>query len=306
VSYTGEIATYQQPVLIYNPAAGKFRRNPERTLQRTTDALGRASLRPLLIPTEEAGHATELAAEAVRDGADLILVLGGDGTINEVVNGMIGSRAHLGVLPGGTANVLAMELGLGSSLERAIGRLALCAPRQISIGRLCQPGKPARHFLMMAGAGFDAQVVCDLNPGLKAKTGKLAYWVAGFSQIVKRVGQLETRINGDTYPCGFTLAARVRNYGGDLELARGASLLNDEFETVMFEGSNPLRYAFYMLAVAVKQVQKMPGVHTVRSKRVELAGDAPIQIDGEYVGRSPATIEIVPDALTLLVPESYG
>jgi YegS/Rv2252/BmrU family lipid kinase len=233
-------------------------------------------------------------------------VLGGDGTINEVVNGMIGSEAHLGVLPGGTANVLASELGLGSSLERAIDRLARCTPKQISIGRLCQPDKPARHFLMMAGAGLDAQVVCDLNPCLKAKTGKLAYWVAGFSQIVKRVGQLETRINGDTYRCGFTLAARVRNYGGDLELARGASLLNDEFETVMFEGSNPLRYAFYMMAVAVKQVQKMPGVRTVRSTRVELAGDAPIHIDGEYVGRSPATIEIVPDALTILVPESYG
>jgi diacylglycerol kinase (ATP) len=264
--------------------------------------------------TYSAGHASELASLAVRDGADLILVLGGDGTINEVVNGMhggavgglLGSDVHLGVLPGGTANVLAMELGLGSNLERAIDRLGRCVPKRLALGKIWQADHPARHFLMMAGAGFDAQVVCDLNPGLKAKTGKLAYWVAGFSQIVKRVGQLETRINGDTYPCGFTLASRVRNYGGDLELARGASLLSNEFETVMFEGSNPLRYAFYMMAVAVKQVQKMPGVHTVRSKRVELLGDAPIQIDGEYVGRSPATIEIVPDALTLLVPESYG
>jgi diacylglycerol kinase (ATP) len=301
-------------VLIYNPAAGKFRRNPERTLQRTTDALNSASLHPRFIPTRKAGHATEIAAEAIRDGADLILVLGGDGTINEVVNGMnggmiggmLGSDVPLGVLPGGTANVLAMELGLGSNLERAIDRLSRCVPKRISLGKIWQTGQPARHFLMMAGAGFDAQVVVDLSPGLKSKTGKLAYWVAGFSQIVKRVGQLETRINGATYPCGFTLAARVRNYGGDLELARGASLLRNEFETVMFEGSNPLRYAFYMLAVAVKQVQKMPGVHTVRSTRIELLGDAPIQIDGEYLGRSPATIEIVPDALTILLPESYG
>lgn len=239
-------------------------------------------------------------------GADLILVLGGDGTINEVINGLLGSEVHLGVLPGGTANVLAMELGLGSRLERAIERLSQCTPKRVSLGKIWQKDRPARHFLMMAGAGFDAQVVCDLHAGLKSKTGKLAYWVAGFSQIVKRVGQLETRINGDTYPCGFTLAARVRNYGGDLELARGASLLSNEFETVMFEGSNPLRYAFYMMAVAVKQVQRMPGVHTVRSTRIELLGDAPIQIDGEYVGRSPATIEIVPDALTLLVPKSYG
>jgi diacylglycerol kinase (ATP) len=250
----------------------------------------------------------------VREGADLILVLGGDGTINEVINGMhggavgglLGSDVHLGVLPGGTANVLAMELGLGSRLERAIDRLSRCVPKRVSLGKIWQSDQPARHFLMMAGAGFDAQVVCDLNPVLKAKLGKLAYWVAGFSQIVKRVGQMETRINGDTYSCGFTLASRVRNYGGDLELARGASLLSNDFETVIFEGSNPLRYAFYMLAVTVKQVQKMPGVHTVRSTRVELIGDAPIQIDGEYVGRSPATIEIVRDALTLLVPPAYG
>jgi diacylglycerol kinase (ATP) len=242
----------------------------------------------------------------VREGADLILVLGGDGTINETVNGMFGSDAVLGVLPGGTANVLAMELGLGSRLEPAIDRLSGCSPKRVSLGRLCQSGQPGRHFLMMAGAGFDAQVVCDLSPGLKKRAGKLAYWVAGFSQIVKRVGQLETRIDGNTYPCGFALMSRVRNYGGDLELASGASLLSNEFETVMFEGSNPLRYAFYMLAVAVKQVQKMPGVHTVRATLVELLGDAPIQIDGEYLGRSPATIEIVPDALTILVPESYG
>jgi diacylglycerol kinase (ATP) len=233
-------------------------------------------------------------------------VLGGDGTINETANGMVGSNVPLGVLPGGTANVLAMELGLGSGLERAIGRLSHCVPKRVSLGKLCVPGQPARHFLMMAGAGFDAQVVLDLNPELKAMTGKMAYWVAGFMHIFKRVGQLETRINGDTYPCGFTLASRVRNYGGDLELARGASLLSHDFETVMFEGSNPLRYAFYMMGVAVKQVQRMPGVHTVRTTKIELTGDAPIQIDGEYAGRSPATIEIVPQALTILVPEAYG
>jgi len=234
-------------------------------------------------------------------------VLGGDGTINEVVNGInSGSDVHLGVLPGGTANVLATELGLGSGLERAIDRLSRCVPKRISLGKIWQADHPARHFLMMAGAGFDAQVVCDLNPGLKARTGKMAYYVAGLGQIFKRVGQLKTRINGDTYPCGFTLASRVRNYGGDLELACGASLLSHEFEAVMFEGENPLRYAFYMLGVAVKQVQKMPGVHTVRTTRLELLGDAPIQVDGEYLGRSPATIEIVREALTLLVPKSYG
>ncbi len=87
-----------------------------------------------LTPTEAAGHATELARDAVAAGADLILVLGGDGTINEVANGMIPSHVPLGVLPGGTANVLANELGLGNSLERAIERLGRCVERRIAVG----------------------------------------------------------------------------------------------------------------------------------------------------------------------------
>src|SRR5580658_10456681 len=118
-SYTQKIQPYQQPVLIYNPAAGKFRRHPERILQRTTDALARASVRPRLAPTSGPADATRIARESVDGGADLILVLGGDGTVNEVVNGMVHSKAALAILPAGTANVLAMELGLGSRLDRA-------------------------------------------------------------------------------------------------------------------------------------------------------------------------------------------
>src|ERR1700732_3967233 len=122
------IATYQRPVLIYNPLAGKLRGNPERILPRTTEALARANgflaTPPQLIPTMESGHATDLARDAVAQGADLVLTLGGDGTINEVANGLALTSVPMGILPAGTANVLAMEIGLGSSLERATARLA--------------------------------------------------------------------------------------------------------------------------------------------------------------------------------------
>src|SRR5690242_5155450 len=101
--------------------AGRLRRNPAKILDRVIRALG--DLRPKLAPTSGPGDATRIAREAVRDGADLILVLGGDGTVNEAVNGMVHSNVALGILPAGTANVLAMELGLGSRLERAIARL---------------------------------------------------------------------------------------------------------------------------------------------------------------------------------------
>ncbi len=300
--YTRRITTYRQPVLIYNPTAGKLRRNPK-LLQKTKAALSHLS--PRLAPTSGPEDATRIARDAVQAGADLIIVLGGDGTINEAVNGMIHSNAALGILPAGTANVLAMELGLGSRLDRAIAQLKDCVEKRVAVGRLCRDAG-SRHFLAMGGAGLDAKIVYDLNPALKARAGKLAYWLGGFGHITQRVGNFEARINGSVYKCGFALASRVRNYGGDLEIARGASLLDSDFEIVLFEGSNPLRYLGYMLAVGFKRGQSMPGVHTVRANRVEMTGDVHLQVDGEYAGRLPACFETVPDALTLLMPRSYG
>jgi diacylglycerol kinase (ATP) len=258
-----------------------------------------------LTPTEAAGHATELAREAVAAGADLILVLGGDGTINEVANGMIPSRVPLAILPGGTANVLANELGLGNALERAIARLGPCAERRIAAGKLCTPFRDPRYFLLMAGAGLDATIVTKVNPALKARAGKLAYWIAGLGEFFGAVGQFHAMIDGRQTQHGFALVSRVRNYGGDMEIASGASLLSNDFEVVLFEGSNPLRYAAYMTAVTLRQIKSMPGVRSVRAQHVEFSGSAHLQIDGEYAGRLPASLEMAPDALTLLIPPTY-
>jgi len=144
-----------------------------------------------------------------------------------------------------------------------------------------------------------------VNPELKARAGKLAYWVAGFGQFFHTVGQFQAEAGIERRQCGFVLVSRVRNYGGDMEIASGASLLSDDFEVVLFEGSNPLRYAAYMTAVTLRQVKSMPGVRTLRAKRVVFSGDAHLQIDGEYGGRIPATLEMLPDALTLLAPAAY-
>ena len=296
---------FRQPVLIYNPAAGALRRNPERILQRTIAALAHGDIAPRPLPTSAPGHADSLAREAVRQGAYLILVLGGDGTVNEVVQGLIDSDVPLGVLPGGTANVLAMELGLGSRLESAAKRLTEFEPRPVALGRITG-SFGSRYFLLMAGAGLDANIVYEVSAGLKNAVGKLAYWAAGFARFFQRVDQLEVRVltNGDDkiHQCGFALVSRVRNYGGDLEIASGASLHDDHFEVVLFEGSNPLRYAWYMLNVAAKRVQRVRGVRVMRAHQVKILTEAPVQIDGEYLGRQSVSIEIVPGALQLLLP----
>jgi diacylglycerol kinase (ATP) len=263
------------------------------------------NLRPSLSPTSGPRDATGLARRAAETGSELVLVLGGDGTINEAAEGLIGTSVPLGVLPGGTANVLANELGLGNRIERAAVRLGRCVERRIAVGRLCDSTGCVRHFLLMGGAGLDATIVTKVHPGLKRRLGKLAYWLAGFPEFFKRVPQFEACVNGQRWRCGFALAARVRNYGGDLEIAGGASLLSGEFEVVLFEGSNPLRYIGYFIGVAVRAVQRLPGVHTVRARRIEFRGKAHVQMDGEYGGELPASMEIVPDALTLLMPEDY-
>ena len=214
-----------------------------------------------------------------------MLVLGGDGTVNEVVQGLIGSNVPLGVLPGGTANVLAMELGLGSRLEAAAKRLVAFEPRPVALGRITG-SFGSRYFLLMAGAGLDANIVYEVSAGLKNAVGKLAYWAAGFARFFQRVDQLDVSRRQRRYiTCGFALISRVRNYGGDLEIASGASLHDDHFEVVLFEGSNPLRYAWYMLNVAAKRVQRVRGVHVLRAHHVEILTETPVQIDGEYLGR---------------------
>jgi diacylglycerol kinase (ATP) len=306
-SYNYGIAPFRQPVLIYNPAAGKIRRDPQALLQRTTAALSRVNLEPRLLPTSTAGHADALAREAIQAGADLVLTLGGDGTIHEVVQGLAHSNVPLGILPGGTANVLAMELGLGSRLERAAERLATFEPRSVALGRITGEKSGSRYFLLlMCGAGLDATIVYEVHAGLKAASGKLAYWAAGLAMAVKTVPPVDVRLNGVTRRCGFALVSRVRNYGGDLEICRGAGLTCDDFEVVLFEGSNPLRYAWYMLGVAARRVQKMRGVHTERARCLEVLSATPAQVDGEFVGREPLQIEIVPHALNLLLPPNYG
>jgi YegS/Rv2252/BmrU family lipid kinase len=302
--YTRRIANYLQPVLIYNPTAGKIRRDPEGILQSITGILSGAGWHPQLLPTEAPGDATRLARAAVERGADLILVLGGDGTINEVVNGMAHSSAVLGVLPGGTANVFAMETGFGSRLAQAAQRLTTSVERRISLGRFSNIDGE-RYFLLMGGVGFDASIVLDVNAELKAKTGKFAYWVAGFAQTFRSVPQFEMRSNGTRRTSGFTLVSRVRNYGGDLEIARRASLLRDDFQVVVLEGSTAIRYASYLVGVGAQCLGLLPGVTDLHTESLECSADVPVQLDGEYAGRTPGRFQIVRDSLSLLLPSDY-
>ena len=184
-------------------------------------------------------------------------------------------------------------------------------PRRISLGYIaCDGGKVSRHFLMMAGVGLDAHVVSRVNPGLKARTGKFAYWVAGWSLLGRRLAEFNVEIAGERRRCSFALVSKVRNYGGDFEIARSVTLLQDQFEVVLFEGATATRYVKYFAGMALNRLAGMGGVTVLRADRVKISPvderRAYVQIDGELGGKLPAEIRIVPDALTLLAPEGYG
>jgi len=279
-------------------------------VERAAEILTKRGHNVTVSPTTGPGTAGALARACIGRGADLIVAVGGDGTINEVAEGMLHTAVPLAVLPGGTANVLATEMKLGTP-ERVAECLGEWGRRRVSVGHVtCDGGRVSRHFLLMAGIGLDAHIVYHVSGPLKARAGKLAYWAAGGKLIGRRLPQIQVEIDGEKRECSFALLSKVRNYGGDFEIARQASLFDDRFEVVLFEGRSSLRYVKYLAGLVLRRLNGMAGVTVLRTDRVTLWGPADrqvhVQIDGEYAGRLPAEIRIVPDALTLLAPPEYG
>jgi diacylglycerol kinase (ATP) len=212
------------------------------------------------------------------------------------------------VLPVGTANVLANELGLDRRLEQAAAAIGNLQVRRIGVGRLCNGER--RPFICMAGIGLDAHIVYRLSLPLKNRVGKVAYWVAGAQVLGRRLAEFEVEVDGRSYASSFTLVSRVRNYGGDFRIAPTATLLDDSFEIVLFDQRNTLGYVKYVAGMVVNRLARMRGITVLRGRSLRFrAPSTPhlyVQVDGEYAGRLPATIEFVPDSLSLLMPAAYA
>ncbi len=300
---------YRRAVLIYNPAAGRRRARRAVEIHEALELLRRHIDVVEAWPTEAAGAAAELARCAGRQGFDLVLACGGDGTINEVVNGLALGPVALGVLPAGTANVLALDLGLPLSVKETAARLPNFQSHRIALGRLAAP-ETSRYFLSMCGAGLDAHIVYRLNERLKSRFGVLAYWWAGLGELLRRPEVLQVTVDGHRYDCTFALAARAHHYGGRLQIARGADLLANDLHIALFRSAWAVRYLVYLGAVLSGAQTRLSDVTFLKARRMELTAPGAtrihLQVDGEHAGHLPAVIELVPDALTLLMPPDYA
>ena len=294
--------------IVYNPFAGRLRGAGRERLDAAVRTFLTAGHEVELFATPGPNKAGEVARSAISQGCDMILAAGGDGTINETVNGLVGSPVAFGILPGGTANVLANEIGLSTRLGAAATQLLTAIPTRIALGAVDLPGKPRRHFVMMAGVGLDARIVYNLDLELKKKLGKLAYWHAGFRQLMRPVERFTVAIDGQRHEAGFVLATRVRNYGGDFEIVRRIRLTDDDFEVVIFHGGHWTEYLRFLGAVMTNRLENTPGVTLLRGRELHLepmGHEVRIQADGEVLGGLPVRVSTVPAALNLLLPAKY-
>jgi YegS/Rv2252/BmrU family lipid kinase len=286
-------------VLVHNPGSG-HRRDRFHSITHVVDALRVRGVTVTPQVTAGPADATRLAAAAVAAGVDLVIVHGGDGTVNEAMQGLVGTPTPLAVWPGGTSNVLAREIGLPGGLDALADVIAGSRTRRVSVGRAGE-----RYFLLMAGVGLDADIVRAVNPGLKRLTGEGAYWMAGLRQLtdwhpVHFLLETDTGQHGAT----FAVVANAASYGGGLRFAPEARMDDDLLDLCLFDSKQRHRFARYLAAAFTGSHLGMPGVTYLKTRRAVAHGDASrfVQIDGELLGPLPVSFECVPDALTLLVP----
>ena len=249
--------------------------------------------------TEKRGDAETLARDALAHGPDLFVIAGGDGTINEAINGLAGSGATMAVLPIGTANVMALELALPSSIKEAIETAATGTPRSVSLGEITAECG-TRWFCLMAGAGFDAEAVFRVSGWLKGLAGKLAYIASGIGVALRgKSNALRVEIDGSPHSCNHIIVSNARKYAGRQTLAPDADISVPGFEITLIKGSG-LSVALFALALMAGAHKRLWFVETVMGKEVSIEGQAHMQIDGDYFGQSPARITAREDMLKIV------
>jgi diacylglycerol kinase (ATP) len=294
----------RKATLISNPRTGRYnsRRIP---IEHIASLIRSRGVEVDLKPTTAPHDATEIASRAARNGSSEIIVAGGDGTINEVIQGLAGTKARLGIIPRGTANVLARELGLPLDEQEAAEIAARGRSRRIHLGlAIDETNNVSRYFALMAGIGLDASIVRNVRPRLKKRIGKGAFWISGLSHLASwSPHPFVLEIDGREYTATFAAIGKGPRYGGDLAITPEARLDEPEFEVCMIETSNRFRY-LRLLSQAMRagMPRDNPSVRFVKTNKVLGRGDAPVQIDGELIGSLPMRFEIAPNSLEVIVP----
>ncbi len=296
-----ETATRPRRVLvIYNPTAGQWRRRKLAAALRAVAALG---CPVTLHETTHRGDAEATARALTQERCDVVVAAGGDGTINEVANGLIaapGPVPPLAIIPLGTANVLAQEIGLRGSPAAIAAAIAGGRFLDVHLGLA-----NGRHFIMMAGVGFDAHVVANVDLALKRTTGKLAYVWETLSQAL-RYGfpQCRVTVDGKSFQAFSVVVCNGRHYGGPFVAAPRAQLTDPRFEVCLLKRGGWRHVLRYGLALVLGRLHSLPDVRIESGREVHIEAEdgLPVQGDGDIIAALPASITVSDKTVTLVVP----
>jgi YegS/Rv2252/BmrU family lipid kinase len=310
----------QRAILIYNPASGQNSNHRAKVIDTAVSALRSAGVDAEAVATTAPGSAAAQVKELIDQGCDTVIACGGDGTVHEVLQSLVGSPIRLGVIPLGTANALAADLGLPSNPVQAVEKLFHATPIRIPVGRLTYldslGATCSRYFTVAAGVGADAQLMYRLDAQLKRRFGYALYAVEGlrilashpfptFEAAFTSRGKRKPRVE----EVSQILVVRIQDFGGILHhLVPGATLRDDNLRLVAFKTRKRLDYLRFLTAVLFGRQTFTSRIELLDAESVECKphkGSSTrvyVEADGESLGELPVKIEIVPDALTLLVP----
>jgi YegS/Rv2252/BmrU family lipid kinase len=306
--------------LIYNPASGQHSWKRHAAIDKALIVLREAGVEAKAHETIAPGSAGVLANEAVRRGCDTIIACGGDGTVHEVLQSLVGTDVALGVVPFGTANALAANLGLHSSPAKVIRKLLTAVPERISVGQISYRDETgatrSRFFTVAAGVGADALFLSRLDPTLKRRIGYILYIIEAFRLWATHSFPLFEAAfveRGSAHPrveqISQLLAVRIRDFGGVLNnFVPGATLHNNGLRLVAFKTRSRLRYFRFLIAVVFGRQTFSREIELLDAVSVECrlcngtSHRVYAEADGELLGDLPVRIEIAPQTVTLLIP----
>ena len=304
-------------LLIYNPTSGGKRPRRFGEVEQAARILKEAGIATELAPTKARSSATQMARDAVAQRRGMVIVCGGDGTINEVVNGLAGSQIPLALLPAGTANILAKELGVPWDIPHAsrlipggtVRRIALGLAETMNGHHTESLPREGRYFLCVAGAGPDGAIVNGVDEGLKKRAGIIAYWAEGARQFFSyKFPEMKVLSPEREQRATFVVVGRTAHYGGPFKITTGASLFENSFEILTNSKRSRFGYLVCLPALWLGKLRQIEGIDAWKATEAscQAAGSEPVyaQVDGEAIGPAPISFRIVPDALSLVVPAS--
>src|SRR5947209_4999987 len=282
-------------LIILNPAAHSERAQRKRA---QVESMARDCT---ICATTRTGDAELMARRGVQEGFEKIVAAGGDGTVNEVVNGLAGTNATLGLLPIGTMNVFATELGL------PVHDLVLCwnIIQNDSTRAVDLPKANEKFFVQLAGVGLDAQVVKETSAQLKKNFGPLSYLISAAQVAARRPPRLS--IQSDDAPIkegSFVLVGNGRFYGGRFPFFKHAVIDDGKLDVIVFKSLGYLEIIKYLQDVVFSSDIRVPEIEYFQTSRLRVDSDqsVPVELDGELVGNCPVEFSLQERSLRVLVP----